>query len=156
MTTRGVDDMTDSEVTDFIKQCPCGVVSVLDDDKPYSVVLEHYFDGNNFYFLCSKGEEHRKIRSLRKNPDATFMMYQSRRETPDMVKQHIKCRSVLVEGKLSELGLRQIKSKEFGSVSLKVLKLEPKVISNWQCPSKRCDWNMRWYDRYPDLVASLE
>jgi nitroimidazol reductase NimA-like FMN-containing flavoprotein (pyridoxamine 5'-phosphate oxidase superfamily) len=155
MATRGVGDMTDAEVKDFIKQCACGVVTVLDGNRPYSVVLEHYYDGKNFYFTSSTCEDQRKLRCLRENPNASFMMYESRREKPGMLKQGIMCRSVLVMGRLSEAATKPVQSKEFGSVNVKLLKLEPDAISNWRCTRKTCDWNTRWYERYPDLVAGL-
>jgi len=155
MATRGVGDMTEAEVTDFIKQCACGVVTVLDGDRPYSVVLEHYYDGKNFYFGTSTREEQRKLKCIRENPHTSFMMYQSRREKPEMMKRGIMCRSVLVMGKLSEAAVKSVQSKEFGQVNLKLLKLEPDTISNWRCTRKTCDWNTRWYERYPDLVADL-
>jgi nitroimidazol reductase NimA-like FMN-containing flavoprotein (pyridoxamine 5'-phosphate oxidase superfamily) len=155
MATRGVGDMTDAEVTDFIKQSACGVVTVMDGNRPYSVVLEHYYHGKNFYFGCSTREDQRKLRCIRENPHATFMMYQSRRENPGMLKQDTKCRSVLVEGKLREAEIKTVKSREFGQVNLKLLKLEPDIISNWRCTRKTCDWETRWYERYPELVADL-
>jgi nitroimidazol reductase NimA-like FMN-containing flavoprotein (pyridoxamine 5'-phosphate oxidase superfamily) len=156
MVTRGVGSMTESEVMDFINYSVCGVLTVLDGDKPYSVVLEHYYNGKNFYFGSSTREDQRKLKCLRDNHNASFMIYESRREKPEMVKQGVRCRSVLIEGKISEAAIKPIQSKEFGTLNLKILKLEPNTISNWQCPRKSCDWETRWYERYPELVADLK
>jgi nitroimidazol reductase NimA-like FMN-containing flavoprotein (pyridoxamine 5'-phosphate oxidase superfamily) len=153
--TRGVGILTEPEVNDFIKASACGVLTVLDGDQPYSVVLEHYYDGHNLYFGSSTREDQRKLRCIRGNSSASYMMHESRREKPEMVKQGIMCRSVLIEGTISEAGIKQIQSKEFGAVNLAMLKLEPREISNWQCPRRTCDWRVRWFERYPELVADL-
>lgn len=153
--TSGVGSLTEPEVTAFIKESACGVLAFIDGDKPYSVVLEHYYDGKNLYFGSSTREEQRKLKCLRRNSNATYMIYQSRREMPEMLKQGIMCRSVLIEGTISEAGIQQIQSKEFGAVNLALLKLEPREISNWRCPRRTCDWRVRWFERYPELVADL-
>ena len=153
--TRGVGGMTEPEVAAFIRESACGVLTVIDGDKPYSVVLEHYYDGRNFYFGTSTREEQRKLSCIRRNSNASYMIHESRREKPEMIKQGIMCRSVLIEGTVSEAGIRQIQSKEFGAVNLALLKLEPREIGNWQCPRRSCDWRHRWYERYPELVADL-
>ena len=62
--TRGVGTMNESEVTNFIKDHPVGVLTLVDGDKPYSVVLEHYFDGQSLYFGSSTREDQRKIKVL--------------------------------------------------------------------------------------------
>lgn len=156
MVTRGVGSMTALEVSDFIKKSVCGVLTVVDREKPYSVVLEHYYDGKNFYFASSTREDQRKLKVMRINDNASFMIYESRREKPEIVKQGVRCRSILIEGKISEYSIKTIHSKEFGTMNLKLLKLEPNAVSNWMCPRKSCDWKTRWYERYPELVADLK
>ena len=153
--TRGVGSMTESEVTALIRQSACGVLTVIDGDQPYSVVLEHYYDGRNLYFGTSTRAEQRKLSCIRRSPSASYMIHESRRERPEMVTQGIMCRSVLIEGSVSEAGIKQIESAEFGTVNLGLLKLEPRRISNWLCPRQRCDWRQRWFERYPELVADL-
>ena len=100
--TRGVGTMTESEMTDFIRDNPVGVLSLVDGDRPYAVALEHYFDGRNLYFGVSTREDQRKINCIGRNASACYTIYESRREQPEMVKKGVPCRSVLIEGKITE------------------------------------------------------
>jgi nitroimidazol reductase NimA-like FMN-containing flavoprotein (pyridoxamine 5'-phosphate oxidase superfamily) len=153
--TRGVGTMNESEVTNFIKDHPVGVLTLVDGDKPYSVVLEHYFDGQSLYFGTSTREDQRKINCIKQNANACYAIYESRREQPEMVKKGIFCRSVVIEGKISVAGIKQIETREFGPARLQMLKLDATKIGNWVCPRKKCDSRQRWYEKYPELVADL-
>ena len=151
MAIPGVGGMTDSETADFIRQSPCGTLTFVDGDRPYSVVLEHYYDGKNFFFITSNREDQRKYDCMKHNTRASFMIYESRREKPEIVKQGIMCRSVLVEGTAAVAAVRQVNQ----AVSVRVLKLVPEAISNWRCPRTSCDWKTRWYERAPELLEGL-
>jgi nitroimidazol reductase NimA-like FMN-containing flavoprotein (pyridoxamine 5'-phosphate oxidase superfamily) len=153
--TMGVGTMDEAEVTGFIKDHPVGVLTLIDGNKPYSVVLEHYFDGKSLYFGTSPREERRKNQCIKQNANACYTIYDSRREHPEMVAQGIRCRSVVIEGKISVATVKEIESKEYGSVKLQMLRMDVAEIGNWVCPGRKCDWQQRWYDRRPELVADL-
>jgi nitroimidazol reductase NimA-like FMN-containing flavoprotein (pyridoxamine 5'-phosphate oxidase superfamily) len=153
--TKGVGALSESEVTDFIKDHPVGVLTLVDGDKPYSVVLEHYFDGQSLYFGTSPREDRRKNQCIKQNANACYTIYDSRRELPELVEKGIRCRSVLIEGKIGVATIKEIESKEYGPVRLQMLKLEVGEISNWVCPGRKCDWQRRWYDRRPELVSDI-
>jgi nitroimidazol reductase NimA-like FMN-containing flavoprotein (pyridoxamine 5'-phosphate oxidase superfamily) len=153
--TPGVNSMNETEVTDFLKDSRCGILTLVDGDKPYPVPLEHYFDGKNLYFMTSKRPEHRKISCIMNNGNASYVISDSRREKPELFKQGIPCRSVIVEGKISLAGIKETDTKEWGRVRVQMLKLETEQISNWKCPRKTCDWPTPWFDRYPNLLADL-
>lgn len=153
--TRGVGSMNESEVTDFIKAHPVGVLTLVDGDRPYSVVLEHYFDGQSLYFGTSTRDDQRKINCLKQNANACYAIYESLREQPEMVKKGIPCRSVIIEGKISVAGIKQIETSSSGVIKLQMLKMDAAEIGNWVCPRQKCNWQQRWYERYPELVADL-
>jgi hypothetical protein len=147
--------MSEAETADFIRAHPVGVLCLVDGDRPYAVALEHYYDGENLYFGTSTREDQRKVRCLKQNARACYVIYESRREDPSMVQRGIPCRSVLIEGTVGIAGIKRIESREYGPVRLQMLKLSAGETSNWQCLRKRCDWQERWYERYPELTADL-
>jgi nitroimidazol reductase NimA-like FMN-containing flavoprotein (pyridoxamine 5'-phosphate oxidase superfamily) len=151
MPTQGVGTMPDAEVTEFIKNSRVGVLTLVDGDKPYGVPVEHYFDGKNFFIVVSSRDEQRKIDCIKKNPNACFVIYESRREKPEIVKKGIKCRSVIIEGKILMEPVREATFRE-KPVKLRRLKLEPQTISNWKCPAQKCDWQHAWFEAHPELI----
>jgi nitroimidazol reductase NimA-like FMN-containing flavoprotein (pyridoxamine 5'-phosphate oxidase superfamily) len=153
--TPGVGAMEESEVLDCLRDSRCGILTLVDGDKPYPVPMEHYFDGKSLYFMTSKRREHRKIKCIMKNANACYVVSDSRREKPELVKKGILCRSVMIEGQISLADIKEIDTKEWGSVKVQMLKLDAGQISNWKCPRKTCDWPTPWFERYPNLVAGL-
>lgn len=124
MASSGVGSMSQSEVMDFIKNIPVGVLTLVDGDKPYAVPLEHHFDGKTLRFSILPTEG-RKVRCIRNNANACFVIYESRREKPEMTTP---CRSVVMEGKVSVHGTS--------------LRMDVEEVGNWKCPPSRfatCD-----------------
>ena len=153
--TPGVGAMDESEVMSFIKGSRAGILTLIDGDKPYPVPVEHYFDGKSLYFGTSTREDQRKIKCIKNNSNASYVISDSRREKPELFKQGIPCRSVILEGKISLWDVKEVDTKEFGKVKVQMLKLDVGEISNWKCPRKTCDWPTPWFERHPDLVADL-
>jgi len=153
--TAGVGSMDETEVANYLRDSRCGILTVVDGDKPYCVAVEHYFDGKSLHFVTSTREGQRKINCIKNNANACYMVFDSRREKPEIVKKGIRCRSVLVEGKISLAGIKEMDTKQMGKVKVKMLKLDAEQISNWKCPAKTCDWQSAWFEAYPNLVADL-
>jgi len=84
-------------------------------------------------------------------PNACYVISDSRREKPELVKQGIPCRSVIFEGKISLWDVKEADTKEFGKVKVQMLKLDVEELSNWKCVRKTCDWPDAWFERYPEL-----
>jgi nitroimidazol reductase NimA-like FMN-containing flavoprotein (pyridoxamine 5'-phosphate oxidase superfamily) len=153
--TPGVGAMEESEVMSFIKESRAGILTLMDGDKPYPVPVEHYFDGKSLYFGTSTREDQRKIKCIKNNPNASYVISDSRREKPELVKKGIPCRSVILEGKISLWDVKEADTKEFGKVKVQILKLDVEELSNWKCIRKTCDWPDAWFERYPELIAGL-
>jgi nitroimidazol reductase NimA-like FMN-containing flavoprotein (pyridoxamine 5'-phosphate oxidase superfamily) len=116
MASTGVGLMERLEVLDFIKDSSVGVLTLVDGDKPYGVPLEHHFDGKTLRFITSP-RKGRKINCIERNPNACYVIYESRREKPDKV---ARCRSVVIEGQVNFDG---------GTLEMNI-----KQIGNWKCP----------------------
>lgn len=155
MPTQGVGAMSEAEAIEFIKNSRVGVLTLVDGDKPYGVPVEHYLKDNRLYIMVSPREDQRKIECLKKNPNACFVIYESRREKPEIVKKGIRCRSVIIEGKIKLDGVREVPTKNGGTSQVQRLRLDIEKIGNWYCPRKTCDWQSAWFDRYPSLVADV-
>jgi len=153
--TAGVGSMDETEVMNFIKDSRCGVLTLVDGDKPYPVPVEHYFDGKSLYFVTSSREGQRKINCIKNNANACYIIYDSRREKPELVTKGIRCRSVIIEGQISLADVKEMDTKEMGKVKVQMLKLDVGEIVNWKCPGTSCDWQQSWFEKYPNLLAAL-
>jgi len=116
MVAPGVGSMDQSEVISFIKDNPAGVLALVDGDKPYAVPLEHHFHGNTLTFITSP-RKGRKSNCIKNNPNACYVIYESRRKSPDKATP---CRSVIIEGRVTLHG--------------STLKMDISRIGNWKCP----------------------
>jgi nitroimidazol reductase NimA-like FMN-containing flavoprotein (pyridoxamine 5'-phosphate oxidase superfamily) len=116
MASTGVGLMDRLEVMNFIRDSSAGVLTLVDGDKPYGVPLEHHFDGKTLRFITSP-RKGRKINCIERNPNACYVIYESRREKPDKV---ARCRSVVIEGQVTFDG---------GTLEMNI-----KQIGNWKCP----------------------
>jgi len=153
--TPGVGSMEESEVLNFLRDSRCGILTLVDGDKPYPVPMEHYFNGKSLYFMTSTKRVQRKINCIKNNANACYVISDSRREKPELVKKGILCRSVIIEGKISLADVKEIDTKEWGRVKTQMLKMDVGEIGNWKCPRKTCDWPTPWFERYPNLIADL-
>ena len=151
--TAGVGSMDETEVANYLRDSRCGVLTLVDGDKPYCVAVEHYFDGKSLYFVTSTREDQRKIKCIKNNANACYMIFDSRREKPDLAQKGIRCRSILIEGPISLADIKEMDTKEYGKVKVQMLKLDAGQISNWKCPAKTCDWQHSWFETYPNLLA---
>jgi nitroimidazol reductase NimA-like FMN-containing flavoprotein (pyridoxamine 5'-phosphate oxidase superfamily) len=153
--TRGVGSMNESEVKEMLDTSKVGILCLEDDDKPYGVPLEHYFDGKNLYFAASLKHGYRKFGCIKSNPNASYIVYDSRRENSELVSKGIRCRSLILEGRASLAAVKELDDKEMGRVKLQMIKLEVETIGNWKCPRKECHWHEQWFKRHPELVSDL-
>lgn len=151
MVKPGVGSMAEDEELSFIKDHRAGVLSLVDGDRPYSVPLEYYFDGKSLHFIISSRENQRKVNCIRNNANACFVIYDSRRDQPEIVSKGLLCRSVIIEGRVS-LHFEDMNTAE-GKHKVQMLKLEVEKIGNWKCSRPKCDWRNPWFIKHPELVV---
>lgn len=153
--TRGVGTMDSMEMKEMFNEKKVGILCLEDGVKPYGVPLEHYFDGQNLFFAASLKHGERKINCIKKNENACYIIYDSRRENPTLVEKDVRCRSVIAEGKISLHTVREVEDKENGNVRLQIIKLAVEKLENWKCPRKKCHWHEQWFVRHPELIEDL-
>jgi nitroimidazol reductase NimA-like FMN-containing flavoprotein (pyridoxamine 5'-phosphate oxidase superfamily) len=151
--TAGVGEMDETEIRDVLTRNKAGVLTLVDGDKPYGVPVEHYFDGRSIYFVTSHKDGQRKIHCMKNNANACYIIYDSRRDNPKLVREGIPCRSVIIEGQIRLVDVKEVNSKESGKVEVQILRLDVGEIGNWKCLNKICDWTEQWFEKYPHLVS---
>jgi len=153
--TSGVGSMEESEVKEMFNTNKVGILCLEDGEKPYGVALEHYYNGKSLLFASSLKLGQRKIDCIKNNGRACYVIYDSRREQPELIQKDIRCRSLIIEGPVSLAAVREVDDKENGKVKLQIIKLEIEKIDNWKCPRKKCHWHDQWFVRHPELVEGL-
>jgi nitroimidazol reductase NimA-like FMN-containing flavoprotein (pyridoxamine 5'-phosphate oxidase superfamily) len=149
--TRGVGAMTESELASFLKESKTGVLCLIDGDSPYAVPLEHVYRDSHLYFVVSAKDDRRKLRCIKRNNRACYVVYESRRERPEMIEKRQFCRSLIIEGKVTPT---QIKELDLGDrmVQLQILRMQVDHIGNWRCPTDSCTLRPHILLRQPTLL----
>jgi nitroimidazol reductase NimA-like FMN-containing flavoprotein (pyridoxamine 5'-phosphate oxidase superfamily) len=151
--TRGVGTLNDSEVIDFITESKAGVLCLVDGDRPYAVPLEHVYRDNCLYFAVGAKDDSRKLNCIKENNRACYVIYESIREKPRMVKEGRMCRSLIVEGTVTPTAVKEI---DLGTrkAKLQILKMDIEKIGNWVCPAEKCNMRPHLFVRQPDLLKT--
>ena len=108
MPTRGVCTLTDAEMVEFIQKSKAGILCLVDANKPYAVPLEHVYRDGALYFAVSAKEDSRKLKALTENSQACYVIYESLREKPQMIKEGRKCRSLILEGTVTPTAVKEV------------------------------------------------
>lgn len=133
------------------------MLALIDGDRPYAIPLEHYLSGKTLYFVSAMRENQRKFACLKQNPRATYVVYESRRDEPELVKRKILCRSVILEGKASIDDAKEIDTPAHRKVTLQRFRFEIEKVTSWVCPTglRACTWKKPWFERYPGLIEDI-
>ena len=145
--------LTDAEMVEFIQKSKAGILCLVDANKPYAVPLEHVYRDGALYFAVSAKEDSRKLKALTENSQACYVIYESLREKPQMIKEGRKCRSLILEGTVTPTSVKEI---DVGTrkAKLQILKMAIERKGNWVCPAGQCDMRPHLFERRPDLLHS--
>lgn len=88
--------LSKKDCLDILRECNCGVLSLLGDDNyPYGVPLNYVLSEGKIYFHCAK--EGHKIDAIQKNEKASFTVIDSDKVIPEEFTTYY--RSVIVFGR---------------------------------------------------------
>ena len=151
MPTRGVGVMTESELASFLHESKTGVLCLIDGDRPYAVPLEHVYRDSHLYFVVSAKDDRRKLRCIKQNNRVCYVIYESRRERPELIKKNQLCRSLIIEGSVVP---SRVKELDLGDrkVQLQILKMKLDHIGYWRCPTDSCTLKPHILIRQPTLL----
>lgn len=156
-TTNAGGSMKETEVLEIMKAKRPGVLCFVDGNKPYAVPMGHYFkDAKTIYFSSSGGI--RKLKCIENNPNVCFVIYDSLRQSPSLIKKQVPCRSIVIEGKISIMEPKETKINGYGVIKTQLLKLDIEKIGDFKCPiafGNLCKPKRMWWENYPEIVAEL-
>ena len=130
-------ELTPEEYDAVLQQNLVGTLSLSDGTSPYAVQLEYLYHEGAFYMATSL--EGRKIDTLNKNNRAVFTVFKDRLSHPEMIKENIRCWSVMAEGPVETLFVKEVTTPKGGIYPFRLLKLTIEKKGSWQCNRKVCN-----------------
>lgn len=113
-----------------------GTLSLCDNDSPYAVQLEYVYHEGAIYMATYF--EGRKVDCLSRNNRAVFTVFEDRHTHREMIKQKIHCRSVMAEGHVETMYIKEITNHKGAVLPFRLLKFTIEKTGSWQCDRKRC------------------
>jgi len=130
-------ELTQRECDAMLKDNLVGTLSLLDGTRPYAVQLEYFYYNGALYMATSV--EGRKIDCLEKNDRAVFTIFKDRISHPEMIEQNVRCRSIMAEGRVETLLIKDVRTKRGDIYPFRLLKFTVEKWGSWQCNRKSCN-----------------
>jgi len=129
--------LTQSECESILNDNIIGILGLSDGEKPYAIPLEYlYHEGALFMGTYLTG---RKVDYMNKNGRAVFTVFEDRHGHPEMIKKNIRCRSVMIEGRIMSVHIKEFTNRKGITKSYRLLKLDIEDMGNWQCSRPVCN-----------------
>lgn len=130
-------ELSEGDYDEMLQKSLVGVLCLSDGNRPYAVQLEHLYRDGALYMATSV--EGRKMEVLKRNDRAAFIVFQDRHSHPEMIKEGIRCRSVIAEGRVETLLIKEVKTRRGDIHPFRLLKLTIEEKGSWQCNRKACN-----------------
>jgi len=114
-----------------------GTLSLSDGTSPYAIQIEYLFHDGALYMGTSV--EGRKIDYLEKNDRAVFTIFKDRLSHPEMIEKKIRCRSIMAEGRVETLFIKEVSTPKGDIYPFRLLKFTVEKWGSWQCNRKACN-----------------
>jgi len=129
--------LTQAECIAVLNDNILGTLALSDGKRPYAVPLEYIYDQGALYMGTYMSG--RKIDIMEKNDRAVFTVYEDRHRNPDMIKMKIPCRSVMVDGRIATIHIKEFTNRKGVSKSYRFLKFAAEEMGSWQCSRPVCN-----------------
>jgi len=113
-----------------------GTLSLSDGDSPYAVQLEYVYHQGAIYMATYM--EGRKVDCLNRNNRAVFTVFEDRHTHRDMIKRKVRCRSLMAEGYVETIHIKEVTNHKGAVIPFRILKFTIEKRGSWQCNRKRC------------------
>lgn len=114
-----------------------GTLSLCSGGQPYAVQLEYlYHEGNLFMATFFEG---RKVDVLKKNNRAVFTVFEDRHSHPDMIRKKVRCRSIMAEGTVETVYVKEVTNQRGIVIKWRLLKFTIGEKGSWQCDRTLCN-----------------
>ena len=128
--------LTQAECDAMLRDNIIGTLYLSEDGCPYAIQFEYLYRDGAFYmgtYLTG-----RKIDCLEKNNRAVFTVFTDRHSHPEMIKLGIRCHSVMAEGRVETLCIKEARTREGGTSSFRLMKFTVEEMGSWRCTRKVC------------------
>jgi len=130
-------ELTPEEYDDVLQSNLVGILSLTDGTSPYAVQLEYLYHNGALYMATSV--EGRKMDYLNRNNRAVFTVFQDRHSHPEMIHKNVRCRSVMAEGRVETLLIKEVLTHKGEVYPFRLLKFTIEKRGSWQCDRKICN-----------------
>ena len=129
--------LTEAEYDALLLENRIGTLSLCDGAAPYAVQLEYlYHEGNLFMATFYEG---RKVDCLKRNNRAVFTVFEDRHTHIEMIRKKIRCRSVMAEGTVETIYIKEVTNHKGVVIKWRFLKFTIEKRGSWQCNRTLCN-----------------
>jgi hypothetical protein len=115
-----------------------GTLSLCDDGAPYAVQVEYLYQDGAIYIATYM--EGRKVGVMERNDRAIFTVFEDRHSHPEMIRAKVRCRSVMLEGRVATVYVKEVTNHKGRVYPFRLLKLTVDEIGSWQCDRTTCNF----------------
>jgi len=130
--------LSEAEYTEMLSRNLIGTLSLCDNGTPYAVQVEYLFQDGAIYIATYF--EGRKVGFMEVNDRAVFTVFEDRHSHPDMIRQKIRCRSVMAEGRVETIYVKEVTNHKGLVFPFRLLKITIDEIGTWQCDRSTCNF----------------
>jgi len=130
--------LTEAERVEMLRSNLIGTLSLCDNGAPYAVQVEYLFQDDAIYIATYL--EGRKVGIMERNDRAVFTVFEDRHSHPEMIRQKVRCRSVMVEGSVETIYVKEVTNRKGLVFPFRLLKITIDEIGTWQCDRTTCNF----------------
>jgi hypothetical protein len=125
-------------VEEMLQNTLIGTLSLCDDGAPYAVQVEYLYQDGAIYIATYM--EGRKVGVMERNDRAIFTVFEDRHSHPEMIRAKVRCRSVMLEGRVATVYVKEVTNHKGRVYPFRLLKLTVDEIGSWQCDRTTCNF----------------
>jgi hypothetical protein len=130
--------LSDPEITEMLNRNLIGTLSLSDNGAPYAVQVEYLYQDEAIYIATYL--EGRKVGVMEANHRAVFTVFEDRHSHPEMIRAKVRCRSVMAEGSVETIYVKEVTNRKGRVYPFRLLKITIDEIGTWQCDRTTCNF----------------
>lgn len=130
--------LTEAEYTEMLRNNLIGTLSLCDGGAPYAVQVEYLFQDDAIYIATYL--EGRKVGVMERNDRGVFTVFEDRHSHPEMIRKKVRCRSVMAEGRVATIYVKEVTNRKGLVFPYRLLKFTIDDIGTWQCDRTTCNF----------------
>ena len=130
--------LTNAEYDAMLHDNIIGTLSLCSEGAPYAVQVEYLYQDGAIYIATYM--EGRKVDVLKNNNRAVFTVFEDRHTHPEMIRNKVRCRSVMAEGTVDTVYVKETTNRKGTVYQFRLLKFTIQDRGSWQCDRKACNF----------------